>query len=329
MTVDNVRAYEIVLADGRIVKADQSTYPDLYKALRGGGANFGIVTGFDLIVHPYEGMWGGSAIYKWDEGARVIDAFVEYGKDDEGNVDTHVILCVLRHDGEWIYLADLENLSAEIPTERSPLNAFRQIPMSMDLTGVSEQTERTASIALSAPPGMWNGYWTFCTQVNADILKYFFDAWREEADKYPNIEGFANTAMANINIVTKGMLNSMKRNGGNSLGLDDSTPFFVMLMETSWVHESDGEHVWTAMRNTYTRTEQEARRLGLEHEYIYMNYANPYQDVYSSYGAQAKDFLRKTSTKYDPKGMFQRQRGAGFHLHGSMVPLPSAGTPLG
>ena len=46
---DNVRAYEVVLADGRIVVATSEQNADLYKALRGGGGpNFGIVTRFDL-----------------------------------------------------------------------------------------------------------------------------------------------------------------------------------------------------------------------------------------------------------------------------------------
>lgn len=46
---DNVRKYEVVLADGSVVEASAEENADLYKALRGGGGpNFGIVTRFDF-----------------------------------------------------------------------------------------------------------------------------------------------------------------------------------------------------------------------------------------------------------------------------------------
>lgn len=46
---DNVRTYEVVLADGSVVEASVDENADLYKALRGGGGpNFGIVTRFDF-----------------------------------------------------------------------------------------------------------------------------------------------------------------------------------------------------------------------------------------------------------------------------------------
>jgi FAD/FMN-containing dehydrogenase len=48
LTLDHVRAAEVVLADGRIVRADAGEHPDLFWALRGAGGNMGVVTSFDI-----------------------------------------------------------------------------------------------------------------------------------------------------------------------------------------------------------------------------------------------------------------------------------------
>jgi hypothetical protein len=52
LTIDHVLAAELVLADGAVVRADAEQHPDLFWALRGAGANFGIVTAFELAAYP-------------------------------------------------------------------------------------------------------------------------------------------------------------------------------------------------------------------------------------------------------------------------------------
>ena len=51
--VDNVRSYQVVLADGSLVTADACSHPDLFWALRGGGGgNYGIVVGIEYQLYP-------------------------------------------------------------------------------------------------------------------------------------------------------------------------------------------------------------------------------------------------------------------------------------
>ena len=52
LSCDNVERFTLVTADGSVVRANSKENPDLFWALRGGGGNFGVVTEFELKLHP-------------------------------------------------------------------------------------------------------------------------------------------------------------------------------------------------------------------------------------------------------------------------------------
>ena len=59
LTIDDLLAAEVVTADGRLLRVDAETHPDLFWALRGGGGNFGVATRFQYRLHPLGTIVGG------------------------------------------------------------------------------------------------------------------------------------------------------------------------------------------------------------------------------------------------------------------------------
>jgi FAD/FMN-containing dehydrogenase len=73
MTVDNLVSAQVVLADGRQVRASADEHPDLHWALRGGGGNFGVVTSFELCLHELgPEVFALNVAYPLEEAARVL-----------------------------------------------------------------------------------------------------------------------------------------------------------------------------------------------------------------------------------------------------------------
>ncbi|WP_030207782.1 FAD-binding oxidoreductase [Streptomyces sp. NRRL S-87] len=64
LTIDNLLAADVVLADGSTVTASPDEHPDLFWALRGGGGNFGVVTSFRFALHPVKDV--GLAVTLWE-----------------------------------------------------------------------------------------------------------------------------------------------------------------------------------------------------------------------------------------------------------------------
>ncbi|HEX5291313.1 MAG TPA: FAD-binding oxidoreductase, partial [Streptosporangiaceae bacterium] len=78
LACDNLRAAEVVLADGSVTVASDGHDPDLLWALRGGGGNFGIVTSFEFELHPVGPMvTTGAGFYDIADGRAVLEAFRE------------------------------------------------------------------------------------------------------------------------------------------------------------------------------------------------------------------------------------------------------------
>ncbi len=72
LTIDNLLAVDMVLADGRFVTASADENADLFWAVRGGGGNFGIVTSFLFRGQPVHTVYGGPMMWPMEQAAEVF-----------------------------------------------------------------------------------------------------------------------------------------------------------------------------------------------------------------------------------------------------------------
>jgi FAD/FMN-containing dehydrogenase len=75
LTIDDLLAADVVTADGELVRASESSEPDLFWAIRGGEGNFGVVTRLQLRLHEISEIVGGMLILSGTP--EVITGFLE------------------------------------------------------------------------------------------------------------------------------------------------------------------------------------------------------------------------------------------------------------
>jgi FAD/FMN-containing dehydrogenase len=72
---------QVVVANGTIVNANETFNADLFRALKGGQSNFGIVTRFDIKTHPQAEFWGGALQYSESADEAQLSAFTKFKTD--------------------------------------------------------------------------------------------------------------------------------------------------------------------------------------------------------------------------------------------------------
>ena len=78
LSCDNLEGFTLVTADGSVVHADARENADLFWALRGGGGNFGVVTRFDVKLHPVTSVLLGEGLCLADDIPRLLRRWRDY-----------------------------------------------------------------------------------------------------------------------------------------------------------------------------------------------------------------------------------------------------------
>ena len=76
LALDNLRSADLVMADGRVLRASEDENADLFWAIRGGGGNFGIAASLEYNLHPVGPMiTGGVVVHPFGRAADMLKFF--------------------------------------------------------------------------------------------------------------------------------------------------------------------------------------------------------------------------------------------------------------
>ncbi|KAG9229819.1 hypothetical protein BJ875DRAFT_445599 [Amylocarpus encephaloides] len=305
---DNVQNFEVVLASGEIVNANKISNPDLFKALKGGSNNFGVVTRFDISAFPQKPFYGGQVISLPSTFSDQLSAFANIVHS--GDPYTHTILSVIWDSdlqGEFV-AANLQysNEGVTNPPLFVPFtNVTSKLVDTMRVSVVSDFAQE-----LMQPPK--NRRYQFATTTfggGFDLLKtvyQLFDTLLVEVKTIPDLTWSLSLQAAPR--VTSDV-------GTNTLGLSSSDePTIILEIGYNWISQTEDFRIQAMAKQFIADVDTAAKRAGYFKKFKYLNYATNWQDPIRSYGANSLKQLKAVGRKYDPKGLFQKGCPGGFKI---------------
>lgn len=125
---DNIVNYEVVLASGQIVNANDSTNADLWRALKGGSSNFGVVTRFDIEAFPAKNLTLERRTVGEEHTDQFIDALVGYGNLNQSFHDNAMVSVISYKPGSGTSVTVTEVNTAN-DANTTAFDALNRIPL--------------------------------------------------------------------------------------------------------------------------------------------------------------------------------------------------------
>ncbi len=258
-------------------------------------------------------MWGGSKFGGPDSIQPTLDAFYHFSHNagQDPDAGTYSALCWSLEYG--MHLTSTALVYAQPKEYPAIFENYTKTPSMQDTLKLRDMVDMAHETSSSSPNGLRESYRTATYQVSEEMLRTVADNFIAGVEAVNTVEGILPCAV--FQPMTPGTVSNFQRNGGNCMGIEASEkPLMNVNYCTMWAKEEDDEEVLKFMRGTHAKDEEKAKELGLQHRYLYQNYAAEDQDVFAGYGEENRARLRAISKKYDPDQVFQKLQPGYFKL---------------
>jgi FAD/FMN-containing dehydrogenase len=290
LALDNLRAAEMVMADGRVLRASADENADLFWAIRGGGGNFGVAASLEFTLHPVGPIIaGGLVAHPLQKGADALRFF----RDTCAKAPDELMLAaglLSAPDGSGAKLVGIVAAHcgslADGEKAVAPIKAFG--PPVMDAMGPLPYSVQNTLLDGAFPKGALN-YWK--ANFLADLSDAAIGTLIERFEACPSplsqiiLEHFHGKA---TRIGVSDTACAMRVNGFNLVVISQWTDASANERHKAWCRDT-----YAAMRPHFQPTR-------------YVNYleddaaGDPAADAYGPNYAR----LRELKTKYDPDNFF-------------------------
>jgi FAD/FMN-containing dehydrogenase len=304
MTIDNLRAVELVTADGRVVRASETEEPELFWGLRGAGANFGVATALVFELQPFSGVLHRSArVHPASDVHELWPIFREYAASAPDAVAAIFSIGVAEPAADYpdsiagrpIVVISYNHSGAAEDVDRDVASLLRGPEPAQVTAGAQQYLEVQASADLAMA---WGGRSFILGGNIADVSPVNLDALVEHAPRAPGEGSVSITAL------------------GGAIGRvsDDATAFtgrtapFDVSADISWPELTLDDACATWVR--------EAMAI-VEGDLVPGRYVNELSDASpemtrSTYGDEKLQRLRALKRIWDPTNV--------FHLNHNVAP---------
>jgi FAD/FMN-containing dehydrogenase len=299
MTIDNLVAAEVVLADGRLVRASADEHPDLYWALRGGGGNFGVVTSFEFRLHELgPEVFGLNVAYPLEDADRVLTGWRDAVDDASDELSTAGLIWSLPVVDELpeelrgVPYVGVAGMWAGDPDEGERVTrGLRQLATPLlDMSARASYLEFQSALDPFFPAGV-RRYW------KALYLDGFSDAAIETTVDWSRRRPSSDTL-----VIVRHCGGAMSRVGAEETAFGDRSSEWMLSIDSSWEDPDDDD-----TNVAYTRAFWDAAAPFSDGK-TYFNFPGLFEEgdaaVRASYGAN-HDRLARIKAAYDPENVFR------------------------
>ncbi|KAF2181590.1 FAD-binding domain-containing protein [Zopfia rhizophila CBS 207.26] len=319
-SASSVLEYEVVLANGTIVTVSATKSPDLFKALKGGGNNFGIVTSYLLQAYRQGDIYGGNLAFLRSEetDAKLLKAvrdFTEYNEDHKAAVIVTAERAAINLVDSWIVFLFYDGV--DVPEET--FKNFTDIGPTLNTCKVRSYADLMASSNWVIVEGSIVTIGTETIPLpSVDNGKEVMDAlhahWRNVSGTVMAVPGIV--ASIAYQPFPKRITQAARERSNDLIDCDDKVHRMIIEMNYSFFLPSDYEKMGRTLQETYTGIRE--RVLGwqedgtLENDVylpIFMNYGFYRQDYFSRLRPENAEFARSVAMQVDPEGLFRNRTG--------------------
>jgi hypothetical protein len=296
LSCDNVEGYTLVTADGSVVRCNSRENLDLFWALRGGGGNFGVVTEFEVRLHPLTSVTLAQGLSYEADARRLLefwrDFMVDAPIDLKWNIDLR--LGPNDEDGPGDF-RERPVASSSLVWTGSPEAAGKYLQPALSMCRPDSVSSRVVSFIHLQTMGdscfphgrryyTKSGYFTYLDDVTIDRLL-------EAVVSLPSAE-------TQIELAYLGGVASQVSAGETAFG-DRSAPFIMNLL-ANWSEASTDDVHMSWVRGLFNKL-RPAMKPG-----VYVNFmSGDEQDRVPEAYRERWDRMVAVKTHYDPHNFFR------------------------